>query len=97
MGSMSLMHWLVVLAIVLVLFGAGKLPRVMGDFAKGIKAFKAGMKEEDETAAGEPPAQVAPPVQAAAATAGSAATSPSAAAATGPQPATAAGRPHEHV
>ena len=48
MGSMSLMHWLVVLAIVLVLFGAGKLPRVMGDFAKGIKAFKAGMKEEDE-------------------------------------------------
>ena len=51
MGSMSLMHWLVVLAIVLVLFGAGKLPRVMGDFAKGIKAFKSGMKEEDETAA----------------------------------------------
>jgi sec-independent protein translocase protein TatA len=47
MGSMSLMHWLVVLAIVLVLFGAGKLPRVMGDFAKGIKAFKAGMNEED--------------------------------------------------
>ena len=33
MGSMSLMHWLVVLAIILVLFGAGKLPRVMGDFA----------------------------------------------------------------
>ena len=51
MGSMSLVHWLVVLAIVLVLFGAGKLPRVMGDFAKGIKAFKSGMKEEDETAA----------------------------------------------
>jgi sec-independent protein translocase protein TatA len=58
MGSMSLMHWLVVLAIVLVLFGAGKLPRVMGDFAKGIKAFKAGMKEEDEEAAATPPAQV---------------------------------------
>ena len=54
MGSMSLMHWLVVLAIVLVLFGAGKLPRVMGDFAKGIKAFKSGMKEEDEPAT--PPA-----------------------------------------
>ena len=45
MGSMSLMHWAIVLAIVLVLFGAGKLPRVMGDFAKCIKAFKAGMKE----------------------------------------------------
>ena len=69
MGSMSLVHWLVVLAIVLVLFGAGKLPRVMGDFAKGIKAFKAGMKDEDETAASSPPAQVAPPAGAAPSTA----------------------------
>ncbi|HEX3861728.1 MAG TPA: twin-arginine translocase TatA/TatE family subunit [Stellaceae bacterium] len=70
MGSMSLMHWLVVLAIVLVLFGAGKLPRVMGDFAKGIKAFKAGMKEEDEPEAGHAPAQVTPPPAAAASPAG---------------------------
>ena len=54
------MHWIVVLAIILILFGAGKLPRVMGDFAKGIKAFKAGMKEEDE-AETTPPAQVPPP------------------------------------
>ena len=70
MGSMSLMHWLIVLAIVLVLFGAGKLPRVMGDFAKGIKAFKSGMKEEDEAAAASsPPAQVTPPAGAAASTA----------------------------
>ena len=70
MGSMSLMHWLIVLAIVLVLFGAGKLPRVMGDFAKGIKAFKSGMKEEDEAAtASSPPAQVTPPAGAAASTA----------------------------
>jgi sec-independent protein translocase protein TatA len=60
MGSFSLMHWMVVLAIILILFGAGKLPRVMGDFAKGIKAFKAGMKEEDE-AETTPPAQVPPP------------------------------------
>jgi sec-independent protein translocase protein TatA len=61
MGSFSLVHWIVVLAIILILFGAGKLPRVMGDFAKGIKAFKAGMKEE-ETAAGETAApQVSPP------------------------------------
>jgi sec-independent protein translocase protein TatA len=66
MGSMSLMHWLVVLAIVLVLFGAGKLPRVMGDFAKGIKAFKAGMKEEDEATSSPPPAQVTPPAAASA-------------------------------
>src|SRR5713101_7612936 len=61
MGSFSLMHWMVVLAIILVLFGAGKLPRVMGDFAKGIKAFKAGMKEEEEDEASAPPALVPPP------------------------------------
>ena len=66
MGSMSLVHWLVVLAIVLVLFGAGKLPRVMGDFAKGIKAFKAGMKEEEEPVATSPAPQVTPPPAAAA-------------------------------
>jgi len=68
MGSFSLMHWIVVLAIILILFGAGKLPRVMGDFAKGIKAFKAGMKEEDE-AETTPPAQVPPPAAAAGSTA----------------------------
>jgi len=61
MGSFSLMHWIVVLAIILILFGAGKLPRVMGDFAKGIKAFKAGMKEEEEPEASTAPAQVPPP------------------------------------
>jgi sec-independent protein translocase protein TatA len=61
MGSFSLMHWIVVLAIILILFGAGKLPRVMGDFAKGIKAFKAGMKEEDDPEASATPAQVPPP------------------------------------
>ena len=61
MGSFSLMHWIVVLAIILVLFGAGKLPRVMGDFAKGIKAFKAGMKEEEEDEASALPALVPPP------------------------------------
>ena len=65
MGSFSMMHWIVVLAIILILFGAGKLPRVMGDFAKGIKAFKAGMKEEDEAEAAAPPAQVPPPAAAA--------------------------------
>lgn len=63
MGSFSLMHWIVVLAIIVLLFGAGKIPRLMGDFAKGIKAFKAGMKEDDETAAAKPETapQVAPP------------------------------------
>ena len=75
MGSMSLMHWLIVLAIILVLFGAGKLPRVMGDFAKGIKAFKAGMKEEDETATEATPHQQVPPPAGAATSAAAAGTS----------------------
>jgi sec-independent protein translocase protein TatA len=61
MGSFSLMHWMIVLLIVLLLFGAGKLPRVMGDFAKGIKAFKSGMKEEDDETAVAPKQQVPPP------------------------------------
>ncbi|WP_448204631.1 twin-arginine translocase TatA/TatE family subunit [Azospirillum sp. sgz302134] len=52
MGSFSVMHWVVVLLIVLLLFGAGKLPTVMGDLAKGVKAFKAGMKDDENN---EPP------------------------------------------
>jgi len=59
MGSFSLMHWVVVLFIILIIFGAGKLPRVMGDFAKGIKAFKSGMKEE-EMADGQPQVTATP-------------------------------------
>jgi len=62
MGSMSIWHWLVVLAVGLLLFGGrGKLSSVMGDFAKGIKAFKAGMKDEDEPVTTVSPAQVTPP------------------------------------
>ena len=53
---MSIGIWQIVLIIVVVLllFGAGKLPRLMGDFAKGIKSFKAGIKE------GEAPPSAAP-------------------------------------
>jgi sec-independent protein translocase protein TatA len=47
MGSFSVWHWLIVLAIVLVLFGRGKIPELMGDVAKGIKSFKKGMTDED--------------------------------------------------
>jgi sec-independent protein translocase protein TatA len=61
MGSFSLMHWIVVLAIIVILFGAGKLPRMMGDFAKGIKTFKEGMKEEEEPEAAASPAHLLPP------------------------------------
>ena len=45
---MSIGIWQVVLilVIVLILFGAGKLPKVMGDVAKGVKNFKAGMRDD---------------------------------------------------
>jgi sec-independent protein translocase protein TatA len=70
MGGLSLWHWLVIIAVVAVLFGGkGKISSLMGDFAKGIKAFKAGMK--DEETAGTAPPQVAPPA-ATATTAGAA-------------------------
>jgi sec-independent protein translocase protein TatA len=51
MGSMSIWHWLIVLAIVLVLFGGGgKIARVMGDMAKGVNAFRKNLKETDPNA-----------------------------------------------
>ncbi|MFL5016113.1 MAG: twin-arginine translocase TatA/TatE family subunit [Rhizobium sp.] len=47
MGSFGIYHWLIVLAVVLLLFGRGKIPELMGDVAKGIKSFKKGMTDED--------------------------------------------------
>lgn len=48
MGSFSMWHWMIVLAVILIVFGAGKLPNVMGDLAKGIKSFKAGMRDDED-------------------------------------------------
>jgi sec-independent protein translocase protein TatA len=56
MGGLSIWHWIVVLVVVLLLFGRGKISELMGDAAKGIKAFKKGMAEE-ETASADPKAQ----------------------------------------
>jgi len=47
MGSFSIWHWLIVLVIVLLVFGRGKIPELMGDMAKGIKSFKKGMADDD--------------------------------------------------
>jgi sec-independent protein translocase protein TatA len=47
MGSFSAWHWLIVLAIVLLLFGRGKIPALMGDMAEGIKSFKKGISDEE--------------------------------------------------
>ena len=54
MGGLSIWHWLIVLAVVLVLFGGGnKISGVMGDFAKGIKAFKKNMADEGDVSMAE--------------------------------------------
>jgi len=47
MGSLSIWHWIVVIAVVLLLFGRGKISDLMGDVAQGIKAFKKGMTEDE--------------------------------------------------
>ena len=47
MGTLSIWHWLIVLVVVLVLFGGGgKIPKLMRDMGLGINAFKRGLKEE---------------------------------------------------
>ena len=50
MGFGSIWHWVVVLIIVLVLFGRGRISEVMGDFGKGIKSFKKGIADEESDA-----------------------------------------------
>ena len=47
MGSFSIWHWLIVLVVVLLVFGRGKIPELMGDMAKGIKSFKKGMADDE--------------------------------------------------
>ena len=51
MGSLSVWHWLIFLAVALLFFGgSGKISAVMGDFAKGIKSFKKGLQDDAEEA-----------------------------------------------
>lgn len=50
MGTMSIWHWVILLLIVVLLFGSGKISAIMTDVAKGIKSFKKGMAEDDEPA-----------------------------------------------
>ena len=49
MGAFSIWHWIIVLIIVLLLFGKGKIPTLMGDMAKGIKSFKKNMSDEENS------------------------------------------------
>ncbi len=66
MGSFSIWHWLVVLLVVLLLFGGGKVSGLMGDFAKGIKSFKKNMAEDGDesmaaSATDKPAGTISPP------------------------------------
>lgn len=71
MGIGSLWHWIIVLLIVLILFGRGRIAEMMGDFGKGISSFKKGLNDTEETAAKaariEPPAATPAPAEAPAA------------------------------
>jgi sec-independent protein translocase protein TatA len=52
MGSFSIWHWIIVGAVVLLLFGGkGKISDIMGDVAKGIKSFKKGLSDDETTEA----------------------------------------------
>jgi sec-independent protein translocase protein TatA len=57
MGSLSIWHWIVVVVVVLLLFGRGKISELMGDMAQGIKAFKKGMSEDDTAKNEQKPAE----------------------------------------
>ena len=66
MGSFSIWHWMIVLLVVLLLFGSGKVSNLMGDFAKGIKSFKKNMADDSDAsmeahAADKPPGSIASP------------------------------------
>ena len=65
MGGMSIWHWIIVGGVLLLLFGGkGKISDIMGDFAKGVKSFKKGMADDDETVrpTTPPPVTPTPPV-----------------------------------
>jgi sec-independent protein translocase protein TatA len=68
MGGLSIWHWLIVLAVVLLLFGSGKVSGLMGDFAKGIKSFKKNMADDEsmEASAERPSGTLPGPAPAAA-------------------------------
>ena len=61
MGFGSIWHWIIVLLIVIVLFGRGRISEIMGDFGKGIKSFKQGLNDEDSKPVQPPAAQISSP------------------------------------
>jgi len=58
MGGLSLFHWIIVLAVVLLLFGRGRIADVMGDFGRGISSFKKGMADAEKEPEPKPVKQI---------------------------------------
>lgn len=58
MGGLSLWHWLIVIILVLLLFGRGRISDMMGDIGKGLKSFKQGMAEDEDKAKPADPRQL---------------------------------------
>ena len=54
MGSFSIWHWLIVIILVLLLFGRGRISDMMGDIGKGLKSFKQGLNEDEAAKPAEP-------------------------------------------
>ena len=69
MGEFSPFHWLVVLAVVVLLFGGKKIPEVMRGLGEGIRSFKEGMRGAGDVQAPAQTTQVPPPAISAPATA----------------------------
>jgi sec-independent protein translocase protein TatA len=61
MGELSPIHWLIVLAIILLLFGGRKIPELAKGLGEGIRSFKDGMSGASHTPPSTPPSQSAPP------------------------------------
>ena len=57
MASLSIWHWALVILVIMLLFGRGKISDLMGDVAKGIKSFKKGMADDETAAASSEPAK----------------------------------------
>jgi len=60
MGSFSPIHWILIILVIVLLFGGGRVSGLMGDVAKGIKSFKKGMADDEDD---KPAAKPAQPVQ----------------------------------
>jgi sec-independent protein translocase protein TatA len=64
LGAMSPIHWIIVLVVAAVLFGGrGKLSSIMGDAAKGIRAFKDGLKDDEQAKAAAATQVIGPQIE----------------------------------